>query len=363
MQIYLVGGAVRDELLGLTVKERDWVVVGATVQEMLSLGYRPVGKDFPVFLHPQSHEEYALARTERKTAPGYKGFIFHAAPDVTLLEDLQRRDLTINAMAKSMTGEIIDPYGGRADLRLKLLRHVSSAFVEDPVRILRVARFAARLADFSVHESTQSLMQEMVGNGEINALVAERVWQEWVKALAEAAAERFFTVLADCGALAVLFPELQNNSKGIKALNQAIHLTSSTVIRFAVLVYALDKKQIDALSQRFNIPREYRDLALIVWGQHANYVRAQSLTAESILEMLHAVDAFRRPERFAQFLTCCESIYNEDIASNNTLRLEQALAIAQSVSATDFIDLGLTGVDIGKAIKAEQINLLSKSWI
>ncbi|MDH3948278.1 MAG: multifunctional CCA addition/repair protein, partial [Gammaproteobacteria bacterium] len=259
MQIYKVGGCVRDELLGLPVKDRDWVVVGTTPQEMLDAGYKPVGKDFPVFLHPETHEEYALARTERKTAPGYTGFAFHAAADVTLEEDLLRRDLTINAMAETPAGELIDPYHGRDDLQHRLLRHVSPAFVEDPVRILRVARFAARLAefDFQVAEETMRLMREMVSNGEVDALVPERVWQETVRALSEAVPTRFFEVLRECGALAKLFPELEQlygvpqppehhpeidtGVHTMMVLQQAARLSNDPAVRFAALVHDLGK--------------------------------------------------------------------------------------------------------------------------
>jgi tRNA nucleotidyltransferase (CCA-adding enzyme) len=344
MQIYKVGGCVRDELLGLPVKDRDWVVVGATPQEMLDAGYRPVGKDFPVFLHPQTHEEYALARTERKTAPGYTGFAFHAAPDVSLEADLQRRDLTINAMAQTEAGQLIDPYHGQQDLAQRLLRHVSPAFMEDPVRILRVARFAARLADFNfqVAEETLQLMRDMVANGEVDALVPERVWQETVRALAEDSPTRFFEVLRDCGALGRLFPELDRlygvpqpeehhpeidtGVHTMLVLQQAARLSSDPKIRFAALVHDLGKgitpqtewpkhveheergvPLVEALCQRLRVPNDYRDLAILVTRYHLHYHRAAEMTDEAMLETLMGLDAFRRPQRFEEFLLACEA--------------------------------------------------------
>jgi tRNA nucleotidyltransferase (CCA-adding enzyme) len=355
MKIYLVGGAVRDELMGLAVKERDWVVVGATPQEMLALGYRPVGKDFPVFLHPETHEEYALARTERKTAPGYKGFIFHAAPDVTLEEDLKRRDLTINAMAKSSTGEVIDPYGGREDLKLRLFRHVSPAFVEDPVRILRIARFAARFGKFSVDEATLDLMRELVKNGEVDALVAERVWQELEKALLESEPGKFFAVLIDCGALHLLFPELEERSSGLEALKNAVLSSDEALVRFAALLYPLTKAAIEKLCQRYRVPREYQDLAIIVAGHHEAYQRIHSLDAVSLLGLLEALDVFRRPGRLEQFLVVCAAIYQGDGVEGRRERLRGAYELAKRVDAAVFVKRGLTGMDVGKAIRAQQI--------
>ena len=344
MQVYKVGGCVRDELLGLPVKDHDWVVIGATPEDMLAAGYKPVGKDFPVFLHPQSHEEYALARTERKTAPGYTGFAFHAAPDVTLEEDLQRRDLTINAMAKTESGELIDPYHGRTDLEQRLLRHVSPAFMEDPVRILRVARFAARLAEFGfqVAEETLQLMREMVTNGEVDALVPERVWQETVRALGEATPTRFFEVLRDCGALARLFPELERlygvpqpeehhpeidtGVHTMLVLQQAVRLSADPKVRFAALVHDLGKgltpqaewpkhkgheeagvPLVEALCQRLRAPNEFRDLAILVTRYHLHYHRAAEMTDIEFLETLMGLDAFRRPQRFEEFLLACEA--------------------------------------------------------
>jgi tRNA nucleotidyltransferase (CCA-adding enzyme) len=344
MQVYLVGGAVRDALLGLPVKEHDWVVVGGSREELLRLKYREVGRDFPVFLHPDSHEEYALARRERKVAPGYRGFTVEFGPEVTLEEDLARRDLTINAIAQSSDGTLFDPFGGRRDLDARILRHVSPAFTEDPVRILRVARFAARLAPlgFRVADETSALMRTMVDRGEAAALVAERVWQETEKALGESAAATFFQVLRDCGALRAIYPEIDalfgvpqpaqwhpeidTGVHTLMVLEQAVALSSDTTVRFAALVHDLGKGAtppeqwpghrgheersvalIEALSARLRIPGEYRDLSLIVARFHGNVHRAFELRAATILDILERVDAFRRPERFAQMLLACEA--------------------------------------------------------
>jgi tRNA nucleotidyltransferase (CCA-adding enzyme) len=344
MQVYLVGGAVRDALLGLTVKERDWVVVAATREELLRLKYREVGRDFPVFLHPQSHEEYALARLERKTGPGYRGFAVEFGPEVTLEEDLGRRDLTINAIAQAADGTLIDPYGGRRDLEARQLRHVSAAFVEDPVRILRVARFAARFAPlgFKVAPETLGLMRTMVERGEADALVAERVWQETEKALREPAASEFFRVLRECGALQTIYPEvdalfgvpqppqwhpeIDTGVHTLMVLDQAARMSTDTRIRFAALVHDLGKGTtppaqwpshhgheersvalIDALCERLRLPGEYRDLSVIVARYHGNVHRAFELRPSTILEILERSDAFRRPERFSQALLACEA--------------------------------------------------------
>ncbi|HEX4045174.1 MAG TPA: multifunctional CCA tRNA nucleotidyl transferase/2'3'-cyclic phosphodiesterase/2'nucleotidase/phosphatase, partial [Gammaproteobacteria bacterium] len=267
MKIYLVGGAVRDKLLGLRVKERDWVVVGASEQDMLALGYRQVGKEFPVFLHPSTREEYALARTERKVGLGYKGFSFDTSPDVLLEDDLIRRDLTINAMAETAEGVLIDPFHGQIDLKQKVLRHVSSAFAEDPVRILRVGRFLARYArlGFQVAPETMILMQQMVAAGEVDALVAERVWKECMRALGEKNPEYFFVVLSACDALPILFPNLVLGDAGMHALQQACQLTTNKIVRFAALLHALPdtKKAIQTLCLRYRVPNVYRDLALL----------------------------------------------------------------------------------------------------
>jgi tRNA nucleotidyltransferase (CCA-adding enzyme) len=344
MQVYLVGGAVRDALLGVPVKERDWVVVGGSREELLRLRYREVGRDFPVFLHPDSHEEYALARLERKVAPGYRGFTVEFGPDVTLEEDLGRRDLTINAIAQAPDGSLIDPYGGKRDLEARRLRHVSEAFAEDPVRVLRVARFAARFAPlgFSVAPETLALMRGMVARGELAALVAERVWQESEKALRENAAGEFFRVLRECGALAVIYPEIDalfgvpqpaewhpeidTGVHTLMAVDQAALLSADAKVRFAVLVHDLGKGTtpraewpghrgheersvalIEALASRLRIPNEYRELALIVARYHGIVHRAFELRPATILEFMERADAFRRPERFAQALLACEA--------------------------------------------------------
>lgn len=344
MQTWLVGGAVRDSLLGLSPKERDWLVVGATPEQMLASGFRPVGKDFPVFLHPETGEEYALARTERKTAPGYHGFVFHADPGVSLEEDLLRRDLTINAMAQDEQGNIIDPYHGRSDLEQKLLRHVSPAFCEDPVRILRVARFAARYhhLGFRIADETFQLMQQMVHDGEVDALVPERVWQECDRALGEADPQVFFAVLRECGALAVIFPEIdalfgvpqspQHHPEidtGIHilmVLKQCALLTGDRQARFAALCHDLGKaltppeqwprhigheqktrQPLSRLCARLGVPNEYRDLALHVAAYHTHCHRALELRASTIIELFGKLDLFRRPLRLEPFLQACEA--------------------------------------------------------
>jgi tRNA nucleotidyltransferase (CCA-adding enzyme) len=344
MQVYLVGGAVRDALLGLPVKERDWVVVGSSRDELLGLKYREVGRDFPVFLHPDSHEEYALARLERKVSPGYRGFAVEFGPQVSLEEDLARRDLTINAIAKAEDGSLLDPYNGRRDLQARVLRHVSPAFIEDPVRILRVARFAARFASLGFHVApeTMALMRAMVERGEVDALVAERVWQETEKALREPGASVFFKVLRECGALKVIYPEIDalfgvpqpekwhpeidTGVHTLMVLDQAVRLSTDVRIRFAALVHDLGKAAtpraewpghkgheersvalIEALSERLRLPGEYRDLSVIVARYHGNVHRAFELRPKTILGILEKTDAFRRPERFAQALLACEA--------------------------------------------------------
>ncbi|HMI36147.1 MAG TPA: multifunctional CCA tRNA nucleotidyl transferase/2'3'-cyclic phosphodiesterase/2'nucleotidase/phosphatase [Steroidobacteraceae bacterium] len=316
MQVYLVGGAVRDELLGRTVRERDWVVVGATPEEMERAGYRAVGRDFPVFLHPDSHEEYALARVERKIAPGYRGFAIESSPNVTLEEDLRRRDLTINALARRADGTLIDPYGGQADLHARLLRHVSAAFTEDPVRILRVARFAARFAGlgFTVAPETLALMRTMVSAGETAALVSERVWRELELALGTAHPERAVEVLRDCGALAGLLPELAQSPDlplGLASLRCAangVENAAATPLRWAALLSGLPVSDIEALCTRLRVPTEHRQLALLAARLRAS-LRGDGSPAEQsaagpewLLDLLELADAFRRPERFSQWL-------------------------------------------------------------
>lgn len=303
MKIYQVGGAVRDRLLGLPVQDHDHVVVGATPEEMLRLGYKPVGKDFPVFLHPENHEEYALARTERKTAPGYKGFHFHAAADVTLEQDLARRDLTINAIAWDESGAIIDPYGGVADLKAGVLRHVSAAFVEDPVRILRIARFAARFG-FAIADETAALMKKMVAAGEVDALVAERVWQEFAKGLGEKQPARMFEVLRDCGALSRVLPQwarLQEN-RALAALSRAAEAGSDLTVRYASLFVGSDAQTAEDAAERVRAPADCRDLAVLTARHGDAIARARQLSAEELLELLAHSDAMRRPERFARLI-------------------------------------------------------------
>ncbi|EPN9987126.1 TPA: multifunctional CCA addition/repair protein [Vibrio cholerae] len=344
MQIYLVGGAVRDQLLQLPVYDRDWVVVGSSPQAMLAAGFQAVGKDFPVFLHPNSKEEHALARTERKTGVGYTGFACHYAPDVTLEEDLQRRDLTINAMAQDNSGQLIDPYGGQRDLAAKVLRHVSPAFVEDPLRVLRVARFAAKLhhLGFTVAEETMQLMAKIAQSGELQHLTAERVWQEWHKSLSTHHPEVFLQVLRDCGALEVVLPEIDRLfgvpqpekwhpeiDTGIHTLmvaKQAAQLSDSLPVRFAAQVHDLGKgvtppsewpshklhchtglNIIESLCERIRVPNEFRDLALAVCAQHSNIHRADELKPATKLKVLGLLDVWRKPERLEQVLLCCEA--------------------------------------------------------
>jgi tRNA nucleotidyltransferase (CCA-adding enzyme) len=342
MRVYVVGGAVRDGLLGRPVVDRDHVVVGATPEAMTALGFRPVGKDFPVFLHPETHEEYALARTERKTALGYKGFQVHAAPDVTLEDDLRRRDLTINAMALDESGAIIDPYGGRADIEARILRHVGPAFVEDPVRILRVGRFAARFPEFNLAPKTLELMTRMVASGELDALVPERVWQELARGLMEDRPARMFEVLRACGALARLMPEL-DRLFGVPQppeyhpeIDTGVHILMvidwaakhglSLPARWAALLHDLGKGAtppelwprhighegrgvglVQAVCERLKVPADCRDLALMVARDHGNAHRAPELRPKTILELFERCDALRRPERFMEFLQACEA--------------------------------------------------------
>jgi tRNA nucleotidyltransferase (CCA-adding enzyme) len=306
MKTFVVGGAVRDALLGLPVQDRDWVVVGATPEDMLAQGFRPVGKDFPVFLHPATHEEYALARTERKTAPGYRGFVFHTSPDVKLEDDLVRRDLTINAIARSGDGALIDPFGGQRDLQAKVFRHVSPAFAEDPVRILRVARFAARLAGFTVAPETNALMRQMVLQGEVDALVPERVWQEIARGLMEAAPSRMLAVLRDCGALARIMPELSIDDELPLVVDYAAARGFPLQVRFAALMHGLATRPIDELCQRLKVPNECRELAIMSAREQACISGAVALRATQIVRLFEGCDAFRKPERFADLLLAAE---------------------------------------------------------
>lgn len=358
MKIYLVGGAVRDALLGLPVTERDWVVVGATPEEMLQLGYQPVGKDFPVFLHPKTHEEYALARTERKTGKGYKGFTFYAAPDVTLIADLERRDLTINAMAQAPNGQLIDPYGGEKDLQQRILRHVSLAFQEDPVRILRIARFAARFTDFSIHPDTLQLMRSMVENGEVNALVPERVWQEFSRALISACPARFLEVLQACAALPILFPEMQLTVGNFRALANAVDCTDSGPVRFAALLYSLEESALSALCRRYRVPREYTDLALLVCRWQQIYLQIHPHTSpEAILQLIKAVDARRRPQRFQQFLQACEACTGSANSFAHSV-LQSCVAEIQLIDIQPLVMQGLKGEDFSFALEKLQLKII-----
>ena len=342
MQVYLVGGAVRDELLGRTVRERDWVVVGATPAEMERAGYRAVGRDFPVFLHPESHEEYALARLERKIGPGYRGFAIESSPVVTLEEDLRRRDLTINAMARGPDGALIDPYGGQADLRARLLRHVSAAFTEDPVRILRVARFAARFAGlgFTVAPETLALMRTMVSTGETAALVSERVWRELELALGTAHPERAFEVLRDCGALEDLLPELARSPElplGVGALRGVANGSENAAAapqRWAALLSGLPVSDIEALCTRLRVPTEHRQLALLAARLRAHLhgdgspPEPRAAGPAWLLEVLERADAFRRPERFGQWLEVLSA--RTQAAGQDTAAMAQLIARLQA---------------------------------
>lgn len=308
MEIYLVGGAVRDKLLGIPVKEQDWVVVGATPQEMLKHGFRKVGRDFPVFLHPKTHEEYALARTERKTGKGYTEFICYADPSVTLADDLKRRDLTINAIAQTPTGKIIDPYGGCKDLEQHILRHVSPAFAEDPVRILRVARFAARFGNFKVHQETNKLMHTMLSKGEVDALIPERVWQELEQALTEQYPEKFFIVLKNCRVLQKLFPKIALHFTAIKkALIHVVKLSKDPIVRFAAITCNLNKEEdLKYLGEKYRLPKAYKELCLLV-AKLKNELENLSKDADGMVTLLEQTDAYRRPERLQRLLLACEA--------------------------------------------------------
>ena len=376
MKIYSVGGAVRDQLLGLPVADRDYVVIGATPEHMVAQGYKPVGKDFPVFLHPQTHEEYALARTERKTARGYHGFAFHAAPDVTLEQDLARRDLTINAIAQDEHGTLIDPHHGAADIQLRVLRHVSPAFAEDPVRILRLARFAARFASlgFTIADETLQLMRGMVANGEADALVAERVWQELSRGLMEANPSRLFETLRDCGALARVLPEVDalfgvpQTAAHHPEVDTFVHVMMvidyaarqhyALDVRFAALTHDLGKGTtprdewprhiaheersvglVEKLCERLRVPAECRDLALVMAKQHGNIHRAAELRPATIVQLLQSADAFRKPERFARLLQACESDSRGRLGFNER-PYPQADRMAAALRAAAAVDSG-----------------------
>lgn len=371
MQVYLVGGAVRDELLGCVVKERDWVVVGAEPAELERLGYRAVGREFPVYLHPETQEEYALARLERKVAPGYRGFVTEHSSAVTLEEDLLRRDLTINAMARSADGHIIDPYGGRADLHAHLLRHVSPAFAEDPVRILRVARFGARFADlgFTVAPETMDLMRTMVARGEAGALVSERVWRELDGALSATSPQCAFEVLGECGALRVLLPEFANSSDpalGLRALEAAARAGSGNPVRFASLLAGLPSAAVNSLCTRLRVPNEYRDLALLSGrlcesqGQYPEFAVADP---PLLLSLFEQTDAFRRPERFAQWLEVLTARreaagLTADKTATLVDRLRNGLASAAAVQLSDVELQSHQGPQIGALLRERRLESL-----
>jgi tRNA nucleotidyltransferase (CCA-adding enzyme) len=350
MKVYAVGGAVRDELLGMPVQDRDYVVVGATPEEMVRLGYKPVGKDFPVFLHPQTREEYALARTERKTARGYHGFEFRAAPDVTLEQDLARRDLTINALAKDEAGRLIDPFNGARDLEAGVLRHVSPAFAEDPVRILRVARFAARFP-FTIAPETRALMRAMAASGEADALVPERVWQELARGLMEPHPSRMIEVLHDSGALprvlpeiAILYADPEQAAEALRLVDAAAGRGSKLEVRLAVLARQLDPLAVESLAQRLKLPSACRDLALLA-ARHANLIAdACELGAEELLELLDATDAWRRPERFADLVDA--ALVGEDSAPAARARLEAASNAAAAVDGGEIARQAKTPAEI-----------------
>lgn len=404
-QTYLVGGAIRDRLLGLPVKDHDWVVVGASPQDLAAAGYLPVGKDFPVFLHPDTREEVALARTERKTAAGYHGFAFHAAPDVTLEQDLARRDLTINAMAQDEQGRLVDPHDGQRDIRDKVLRHVSPAFAEDPVRILRLARFAARFADFTVAPETVELMRAMVVAGEVDALVAERVWQELSRGLMENKPSRMFEVLRQAGALARLLPEVEalfgvpqpeahhpEVDTGIHllmVLDQCARLEAPLTVRYACLCHDLGKgttrkeelprhiahevrseKLAREVSARWKVPTDCRELAELVAREHTHVHQSSAFSAEARLRLLERCDAWRRPERFAEMLWACEcdargrlGLEDRDYPQRERLAADLAATLKVDLAAASAaaIARGAKGPDIGRAVQRARLAALNAS--
>ncbi len=391
IRTYVVGGAVRDTLLGLTPGDRDHVVVGATPEDMVALGFRPVGKDFPVFLHPHTHEEYALARTERKTARGYRGFTVYAAPDVTLEEDLRRRDLTINAMALAADGSVIDPFGGRADLEARVLRHVSPAFAEDPVRILRLARFAARYVGFTVAPETLALMRTMVASGEVDALVPERVWQELARGLMERRPSRMFLTLRDCAALARLLPELDRlfgvpqpaahhpeidtGDHVMRVIDVAAESALSLPVRYAALLHDLGKGTTPPqqwprhigheargadlareVSDRLRAPRDCRDLAVLVAREHGVVHRALELRPATLVQLLERIDAFRRPERFEQLLAACEADFHGR-ADHGARPYPQAARLRAALAAARRVDAGAIAAQTEPARIAEVVHM------
>ncbi|MFQ3353021.1 MAG: tRNA nucleotidyltransferase (CCA-adding enzyme) [Polaribacter sp.] len=402
MQIYRVGGAVRDKLLNYPCHENDWVVVGSSPEEMVALGYRPVGQDFPVFIDPRSGEEYALARTERKSGVGYGGFTFHTSPDISLEDDLIRRDLTINAMAESADGTITDPYGGQQDLENKVLRHVSDAFAEDPLRVLRVARFAARYAHlgFTLAPETLQLMCTIVNRGEMTALVAERVWKETQRALCERSPDVFIATLKSCGALAVLLPEVEalfgieqradfhpeidTGIHTLMALQQSALLTNKATIRFTVLVHDLGKaitpKEIlprhtghearglplvKQVCDRLKVPNQHRQLAMVVTEYHLMCHKSLEFKPENLLKLLTVIGALKSAEKLDDFLLCCmadakgrKGLEKQEYAPNRYLREAREAAIA--VQVIDLVANGIKGADIGTQLKQRQIDALSE---
>ena len=402
LEVYLVGGAVRDQLLGLPINDRDYVVVGATSDDMLRRGFKPVGQDFPVFLHPQSGDEYALARTERKTGPGYRGFQVHAAPDVSLEQDLARRDLTINAMAMSRNGRRIDPFGGAEDLERGVLRHVSGAFVEDPVRILRTARFAARYAlrGMRVAPETMDLMRSMVSDGEVDALVAERIWQEVRDALMEPKPSVFFEALRACGALARIFPELERlwgvpqTAKYHPEIDTGVHVMMAldyaaaanydTIVRYAVLMHDLGKgitpkhvlpshrghdeagvRLVESVSQRWRVPTAFRELAVAVTRWHLRSHLALQMTPKKIYALLEGIDALRRPERLAWFNDACRADVRGRLGRENDVYpqsdfLVQALEVVRQVNAEALLQRGLSGPELGEALRRARIKSIAE---
>lgn len=403
MKTYLVGGAVRDELLGLPVIDRDWVVVGSTPEDMLEAGYKPVGKDFPVFLHPTSHEEYALARVERKTGSGYRGFSFNTDSSVTLEEDLSRRDLTINAIAKDQNNNLIDPYGGCNDLELRQLKHVSEAFVEDPVRVLRVGRFMARFAHlgFTVADETQALMRTMVSQGEVNNLVAERVWQEMYRALSAHQPRAFFDILRNCGALAVVLPELDalhgveqkaqwhpeidSYLHTMMVLEQTTQLNADSDTRFAALCHDLGKattpkqllpshhgheergaKLAQVLCERLRVPKKPRDLAVMAARYHTHCHRAFELKATTLVDLFQSLDVVRKPERFKQFLTLCLADARGRLGKEHTdypqaQFLDEAATVYSSIDTATIARNTQDKSQIAEHIRLARISQL-KSW-
>jgi tRNA nucleotidyltransferase (CCA-adding enzyme) len=402
MQVYLVGGAVRDELLGRPVAERDWVVVGATPEAMTAQGYRQVGRDFPVFLHPDTHDEYALARTERKSGPGYRGFTVEVSPDVTLEQDLARRDLTINAMARAADGTLIDPFGGRNDLEQRLLRHVSDAFVEDPVRVLRLARFAARYAQLGFHvaDDTLALARRMAAAGELDALVPERVWQETEKALGERDPAAFFETLRSSNALERIFPEIarlygvpqperwhpevDTGVHTLMSLTAAARLSEDKVVRFAALVHDLGKAEtprdrwpshaghevrsvrlVIELCARLRIPNDYRDLAVLAARHHGVIHQASELRPSTVVDLLDAADALRRPARFEQLLLACEADARgrtglEDHPYPQAERLRRARASAAQVAPTPEELEKFKGVELAEHLRRRRIDAVRR---